>query len=378
MENYNKIKNIVTENNCTLLTSFEEFELTRKNVVQQSYNYVRINFIGICGHDSSAVVINYTTRKTGIRCKDCTKKSTQHHNRNKLKETNETETSSIVILEKYLSNNYNIIRTKEGCKADIVLSQKEDTNKYIPIQVKSTGKISHKMYSFRGISRGYDNMLIVCVCIENERLWVIPYADIKHLANINISERSKYNKYLVNKNELLYDSIEKYAEQYYTNNLTELTVPISIYQQREQQYVQKREKYLSFLQFMYPDIHNTPTDFMVNGKKVQEKVAGRLKDTIVPSMMVHLSSNNGKNAKGKKNFRTYSLGENDYYWFHSNIDDRFWIIPEQILHDRGYIADKDEIKNRKVLYISDNTEWIKQYEYDYNNVNCDKIRKMFY
>jgi hypothetical protein len=182
---------------------------------------------------------------------------------------------------------------------------------------------------------------------------------------------------LVNKNELLYDSIEKYAEQYYTNNLTELTVPISIYQQREQKYVQKREKYLSFLQFMYPDIHNTPTDFMVNGKKVQEKVAG-LRKNRANKLLAQLASNNGKNYNGKRQFRTYCLGENDYYWVHSSIDDRFWIIPEQILHDRGYIADKDEIKNKKVIYISDNTEWIKQYEYDYNNVNCDKIRKMFY
>lgn len=38
------------------------------------------------------------------------------------------------------------------------------------------------------------------------------------------------------------------------------------------------------------------------------------------------------------------LGENDYYWFHSSIDDRFWIISETVLHEKGYISNANDKK----------------------------------
>ena len=76
MDKYNYVKKIVEENECTLLTSFEEFETKRISVLKQLYNYVRIDFIGVCGHESSAVFTNFKSRGTGKRCKDCVKKST--------------------------------------------------------------------------------------------------------------------------------------------------------------------------------------------------------------------------------------------------------------------------------------------------------------
>ena len=100
--------------------------------------------------------------------------------------------------------------------------------------------------------------------------------------------------------------------------------------------------------------------------------------------MIYLSSNNGKTEEGKKRYRRYYYGENDYYWFHSSIDDRFWIIPERILYDKGYISDPDKILNNTSFNIPINKdndygvrEWIKEYEYDYSNPNKDKIMKLF-
>jgi hypothetical protein len=74
MEKYIEVKLIVENNNCTLLTTFEEFEKKRENVLKQSYHYVRIDFIGICGHNSSAITTNFIKRQTGIRCKQCKEK----------------------------------------------------------------------------------------------------------------------------------------------------------------------------------------------------------------------------------------------------------------------------------------------------------------
>ncbi len=87
---------------------------------------------------------------------------------------------------------------------------------------------------------------------------------------------------------------------------------------------------------------------------------------------------------GSKLFRTYKLGENDYYWIHSSIDDRFWIIPEIELYNRDYLSDSDKISNSKSIRIIVNhnnkygaKEWIKDYEYNYLNVNKEKLIKLF-
>lgn len=376
MDNYIKVRDSCISNKCTLLTSFEEFEEKRKSVLQLSYHFVRVDFIGICGHNSSAVCTNFITRHTGIMCKTCVKDKQIKVGLTIGKEVQSIEYNSIKLIEQYLSREYEVIRTKEGCKADLIIRKYSEINKYCPIQLKSTNKISHKMYSFRGINKSYDNMTIICVCISEKKIWVIPYKDIKHLSNLNISITSKYNKYLVNDNNLLSNSIIKCMPVYY-DSILELNKPINILQQREQEYVKKREKYINFLVYIYPDIQNTVTDFIVNGKKVQEKVCGYPKEN-KNIAVVWLASNNSRKKNGDRSFRTYCLGENDYYWFHSQRDDKFWIIPEHILYDKGYIADTNEIKNRTCLYINPKTNtWIKEYEYDYNNINIPVIQELF-
>jgi hypothetical protein len=378
MENFEKVQNIVIESKCVLLTTFEDFEAKRKMVLDKSYQFVRIDFIGICGHNSSAVFTNFKTRQTGIRCKDCVRKDKTSILKNKAKQSNNIEAVSVDFLEQYLIEQYDIIRTKEGCKADLIIKNKYD-NKYIPLQLKATNSISkHKMYSFRYINKNYDNMLIICICISEKKIWVIPYDDIKHLSNLNISSNSKYNKYLVSDNTKIYEVINKYSDKYSIDTIDDLLEPTAILQKREQEYVKKREKYINFLDYKYPDVQNTPTDFIVNNKKVQEKVAGVNKCKGTNVLSVILASNNGKKDNGNRQFRTYRLGENDYYWFHSSIDDRFWIVPEIVLYEKGYLSKEDETKCKKSIYLSYNTEWIKKYEYDYNNINKVKVQELFH
>jgi hypothetical protein len=48
-------------------------------------------------------------------------------------------------------------------------------------------------------------MLIICVCTSERKIWIAPYEDIKHIKKLNISSRSKYNKYLVKDNIKLKD-----------------------------------------------------------------------------------------------------------------------------------------------------------------------------
>jgi hypothetical protein len=377
MDNYNKIKIKLEENNCSLITSFNDFEQQRISVLKKSYHYVKIEFIGICGHPTSAIVTNFISRQTGIRCKECTKTNVQQILKITAHNSNNIELNSINIIKEYLLNKYDIIRTKEGCRADIIINKIGDS-KYIPIQVKSTNSISNnKLYSFRCLNKDYTNMIIICICILENKIWVIPYKEIKCANNLNISMRSKYNKYLVSDNNRLYEYIEQYSNDYYTTDIDRLMTPHTILQQREQEYSKKRETHISFLNFKYPEVQNTSTDFIVNGKRVQEKVAGYYKIKSNPTLLVHFACNNGKKANGFRNFRTYRLGENDYYWIHSSIDNKFWIIPENILYINEYISETNKTHNRKVLYINNNTRWITDYEYTYDNIDITKIKDLF-
>lgn len=77
MDNYYKVTECVEKKECKLLTTFEEFEIKRELVLNKSYSYVRINFIGVCSHNSSAVYTNFKSRGTGLRCIECVKKDTK-------------------------------------------------------------------------------------------------------------------------------------------------------------------------------------------------------------------------------------------------------------------------------------------------------------
>lgn len=385
MDKYLFVKDTVEKAGCTLLTTFEEFESRRETVLDKSYLYVRVDFVGTCGHKSSAVFTNFKSRGTGKRCKDCVKKETGDTLRNQENLlTHSVEMISIQLIIKYLSSYYEIIRTNEGCRADLAIKERgKEKDEWIPVQVKATDKMCHKMYSFRGIKDEYKDMLLICVCNSEEKIWVIPYNELKIKAkNLNISEFSKYNDYGCGNNIILNRYINLHKDKCMRQTLDECLLPVNDLQQREQEYAKKREKYIDFLKFESLEVQNTPTDFIVNGKKVQEKVCGYIKEK--NCLIAYFASNNGKNENGTRKFRTYQLGENDYYLLNSSIDNRFWIIPEIVLYNKEYISDKDNIKKNTVLRIRVNKEndygvreWIKEYEYNYDSPNKDKIMKLF-
>ena len=361
MNNYIKVIDSFQKANCQLLTSFEEFEERRKTSYKNSYQFVRVDFIGECLHLSSAVFTNFKLRKTGIICKECIIKESKTMQR---MNDSEIEQMGIKILEEYLTE-YEMKRTKEGCRADLAIKNQTD-DLWIPIQIKTTMKQCHNMYSFKQCNKDYSGMLIICICISEKKLWIIPFSnEIK--ININISLKSKYDKYYV-ENDKISEAIEGYRSKVNMAELEMIMKPISILQQREQEYVQKRETLVSFLTYDYPEIQGQVYDFICNGKKVQEKVLGLYRKELHCTFAV----NNG--SKGKKRlFRTYMLGENDYYWFHSSVDERFWIIPERVLYEKGFIS--IEKTNKKDIRFSG--EW-NEYMYHYDNIDKERIMTLFY
>lgn len=375
MENYNKVKLCFDKNNCTLLTTFEEFEELRKSVLKQSYHFVCVRFIGICSHESSVVFTNFNLRKTGINCKACTKKNSIELRKDK-NDTNKIESDGIIIIEEYLTPVYELVRTKEGCLADLAIRKKSE-DQWIPVQVKSTLQNSHRMYSFGFQHNNYKNMLLICVCLSEKKLWIIPYNQLSIISKLNISITSKYNKYIVD-SSTVFDKIDSYRSEITCLDLDTILLPVTPLQQREQIYVKKRECYAPFLEYKYPLIQNTYVDVVVNGKNVQEKVLGY--DKLKKGLHCDFAAHNGK-KDGKICKRSYRLGENEYYWLHSSMDNRFWIIPEQILYDNGYLSKCDETLPKKGLcfkYENNTTkQWLDAYEYNYDTINKEEILKLF-
>jgi hypothetical protein len=378
MDNYNKIVDACKSNGCDLLMTYDEFERCRETAHRNMYSYVRIRFTGVCGHESSAIVTNYLLRKTGLRCKACVKQSTYD-----LSQTKEylhgsiVENNGINIISSLLESVYTVVRTKEGCIADILIRKIGSTeNSWYNLQLKTCSKLSHSMYSFSCIKSTYTDMLLICVCISDNKVWVIPYNELNIKNKLNISVVSKYNKYLVS--DTIHTLLDTYLPLCKTTTLEDGLTPASELQQREQEYVTKRETYIPQLTYVYPELQNTPTDFIVNNKRVQEKVMG----TIKKSLYALFASNNGKKPNGVRKFRSYTRSENDFYWLHSSVDNRFWVIPEHELYEREYISDDHVVMNRKTIHIpmleySETNMWLSQYEFNYNSVDTEKLLRMF-
>lgn len=361
MENYNKVIECFRKANCQLITNYEEFERRRNELPKKSYHFVKVDFIGTCLHQSTAVFTNFKLRKTGIICKECINKQSKSLKRYN---SNEIELLGIKVVEEYLKE-YDVIRTKEGCRADLAIKKKTD-HAWIPVQIKTTMRQIHNMYSFKKCNKDYTGMLLFCICISKKMIWIFPFHN-NIPASINISLKSKYNKYLVI-NEKISESIEKYINNIIVSDLESILLPVNPLQQREQEYVRKREQFIPFVEYVYPDIQSGISDFICNGKKVQEKVLGFYKNGLYCTF-----ASNCTKKDGKRQQRTYMLGENDHYWFHSSIDDCFWIISEGVLYDNGYIT--IEKSKKQTICISDE-KW-DNYKYNYKNVNKEKIIDIF-
>jgi hypothetical protein len=366
------------ENNCEVTTTFEEYCERLSKQKNKNYTGVRVDYIASCGHKNDVAITNFTTRKTGLLCKACVNASTKNIMLEKPKLSAVVESKGCKIFEKYIADKYYVCRTNEGCTADILIKRKDDTDdNWIPIQLKVTEKKSHRMYSFRSISNNYKDMLMLCICLEEDKIWIFPYNNLEpSLVNLNISDRSKYNKYLVD-NDNIHDYIEKFKDSYVKISKEVGNEPKSTLQKREQEYVTKRKKYIDYLDYILPEVQSSSVDFLVNNKKIQEKVLGYEEKR--NRLTAWLSSNNGKQENGIRRFRTYRLGENDYYWFHSSIDDRFWIIPEYVLYKHGYISEADQTTNKKVLIFNKKSmeDWISEYEFNYTEDNKERIIKIF-
>ena len=298
-----------------------------------------------------------------------------HSNDNKLSSSYQ-EFICITYFRELIGEYFTIIKSFDGCKADIAIKKFEEIEDlWLGVQVKTTNKKTEReQYYFRLNNGEYDNCLLLCVCDEDKKMWLIPYEEVKGLKTIGIAKKSKYNKYEVNKENL----IEKLTNYYNSLNKFEfkiLDTPTSKTQQQEQKYREIRETKINFIKFKNNEMEGLVYDFMIGSKKVQEKVGTICKNNL-NSYLFNLSKYDCR-INGKCKNKSYEEGDNDLYWLNCK-NGKFYVIPEEELIKNGHIG-KDCKKEK--LYVSptnSNTEWCDEYLFDYNNVEKEGLMKIIH
>jgi hypothetical protein len=366
---FQTISKAFSDKGCILSLTEEEFNTKYNN------NKSKLDYIALCGHNNSVSWSNFNSLNQGTHCPSCVDKNTGE----KLKELRSGENKNSSIVQEFkcvqyfieiINQYFQVKKTFDGCRADIVLKPIDCIkNLWLGIQVKSTcNKTDKGQYYFRLNGINYDNCLILCICLEDKKMWLIPYQDVKEQKTIGIAVKSKYNCYEVTidniKNKLIkfYETMSKFEFDI-------LNTPTSNTQKQEQYYRKLREEKLDFIKFEYPNLEGTVYDFKIGNKKIQEKVGFICRDN-PNSFGFSMNKSDGRIYNC-----SYKLGDNDLYWLHCKNTTRFYVIPESVLIEKRFIGDAC----KQHLYISPtniNTRWTDDYLFDYDNLDKDKLLQL--
>ena len=371
----NTYENIVEEfkkRKCKLLDTKEEFDEIKKNSKKCAY---KLNYIASCGHTHKVFFNVFKSRNTGIVCSSCKnkeigkKKKEKYDNNEISKSCNvEQEYTFIKDFQNRLENNFNTIKAFDGCMVDIIYkpnSVLED--KWVGIQVKTSST-----YSFHINNNNYTNCLILLYCVKDDSMWLIPENIIVNQTKITIGyQKSKYDIYKVNKNEIE-DNLNELYNKTSTFPFDTLNIPINIYQRREQIFRKYREEKIPFITFKDNDMEACVYDFTIGNLKIQEKVSQCIMNR-KNTYCFNLHKHDGL-IEGKIKHKQYDINDNDFYWLNFDNKKTFFVIPENILVDKGIIGNKIE-SNKQILrivynerFISKNA-WLQPYIFDYETIH---------
>jgi hypothetical protein len=379
---YSSMVEMLEKHGCKMVTSEEDFLYNELNIFRP------IEIIGSCGHKSEEL-FNDIPFEQGKQtpCQECreakaaaTRERLINPDTNRLRVL-EVEDEASSWIKSLLNDKFEVLITNEGCKADMAIRPLESSeDEWAMIQLKSASKTKdgENSYSFAFNKNDYRGMALVCTAKTADAIWILDAAEMKDFVgtSITLGANNKYFKYRVPPcyfaNEI--------EEMFVDNRLKKMTIMEIMKRhyksiEAEDIYQKLRVANIPFLKF--EDVQNyCNSDFIVNGFKVQEKFA--YKDH------QQYNLNNLHKSNGKDNKVPYDKGDNDFYWVHLADWRLFYVIPEKVLIEHGYISDGPN-KGQKHIGIypklySEKTkknEWITEYEFDYHNLDSSKLKAMF-
>lgn len=354
--NYNILKNHVIAKKCILLTKEYEYINMMKN------DKIYINIISLCGHENIVRTNLFCYQDNGVYCKKCMP-TIVSNNASKLKTLN-IEYEGFLYIKSLLTPYVEISKMVEGTKADFAIKMINSEKLWMPIQLKVTAKPKQNrsnQYLF-SIQHNYE-MPILCICLSDKKMWLFPER-LLGKKNLQIGyNKSKYQEYEINLNNIN-ERLHKIYNISSKDSIENLNIPESRSQKQEQKFRKQREEYFSNTLFEYPEQNGLPYDFSVNGQKFQEKVLCKN-----PKTSGYICTF-GK-RKNKNTIIQYCKNDADYYWFHIPDTKIYYIIPENILIEKGYINDTADIKKGKTIAFYPNkqndTNWQNSYKYFYKD-----------
>lgn len=361
-ETYEKCILQCKNNNCVMITTFDEFEKLRENC--KSINGILIEYNASCGCNSKIGIGSFLVYECGIKCKKCTRIDMSNNGKNEDKSSKHTkmEDDTIEYITNMLGNDYIIKSTDDGSLADCGINIKNNNNdKFLQLQIKTTTQPKGK-YSFV-VSNKYINCVIICFCQSDKRMWIFDGNNMDNsISSIGLTN-SIYNKNEIKDTQELITKIKEYYNKLPLFSFEEINIPISFSQKKEQEHRKNRETKCYFIEFKYPVRKQLIFDFKINNKNIQEK-AGFPLNNLPKHIKFNVFRKNGKNKT-----QAYKKGDNDFYWLNCPDKEHFLIIPEDYIIDRKTI----EIFLHKKSSIK---SWYDKFLYKYSEVN-EEILQIF-
>jgi hypothetical protein len=374
MTSINTYENIIEEfkkRNCRLLDSKEEFDEIKKNSKTSAY---KLNYIASCGHTHKVFYNVFKSRNTGIVCSLCKNKEI---GKNKKEKMNNNEMSKLSYIEQEFKvikdiqsrfeDHFNIVKAFDGCLVDIIYKPKSVLeDKWVGIQIKTSST-----YSFH-IDNNYTNCLLLLFCIDDNSMWLIPENIIVNQRKITIGyKKSKYDIYKVNNDEIV-NKLNYLYNKTSTFVFDKLNTPINIYQHREQIFRKYREEKIPFITFQDNNMEACVYDFKIGNLKIQEKVC----QCIINRKNTYCFNLNKRNGliEGKRTERQYDINDNDFYWLNFDNKKTFFVIPENVLVEKGIIGNKLGSNKKKLTIIyndrfTSKNVWLQRYTFDYETIH---------
>lgn len=376
-KNFGSLCAILKEKGCRLTETEESLKEKQKTCRYSSS--AKVSFIASCGHENTVTLTNFVSKSSGVFCKNCVKEKVRANLVDRFKGQEDhalkQEYTAFKEIEHVLEERLDIIKTNEGCLADFVCKPKcNENNRWMKIQLKTTIAVCHNLYTFGIHKNNYLDHMLLCMCVSNAQMWLIPHSNIAHIQggklNIGDGGLSKYDIYKVTNNNLA-DRLINYYVNIKTFSLDECIVPQTLNQQKEVIYRTRMQKSLSSTEFKFEECDGLCYDFMISNLKFQEKVAVKHKEKLY-GYVANLCRNRGK---------PYELHMNDFYWVHIPDSEYFYVFPENELYKRGYIVSNSVTPPTRsfVLYISivKNDAWYSEYKFSYEKTDENKFMRMF-
>jgi hypothetical protein len=308
---YKSVNERIMKEKCILLTTKTEYES------QACDTKAKLEIVMACGHKLSTSLNLFQKRKHKL-CKNCINDYVKHTAYDRLNAASSScvlESIAFQYVSKLIENTFDVLKTHEGCRADMAIRLKSvhhDEWVGVQLKVRSSNTVQ---YSFSHLGN-YDGQAILCIAWPIKKIWIFNGSDCNSQGTSNISIgkiRSKYDKHLI-KQESVSDWLVSFYHESTKVCIEHLMNPISEGHKKEHANRKYREAKLSqHIQISYPSIDGSKHDVVLNGYKIQDKTAQKVKQD---SWRARLNG--------------YCKGDNDYYWIIKPTGG-IYVLPENMV-----------------------------------------------